>query len=69
MTEAFGCGTAAGVTPIFRAVSEGAEWTIGGGAGGPVAERLRRMLTDVQRGRVADTRGWLDRIPTVGLAT
>ncbi|MFF1903592.1 branched-chain amino acid aminotransferase [Kitasatospora sp. NPDC058218] len=63
MTETFACGTAAVVTPVARAESAGGAWTIGGGRAGPVAARLHARLADVQRGRVPDRYGWLDRLP------
>jgi hypothetical protein len=44
-------------------VSRTGRWTIGDGAGGPVAALLHAALADHQRGRVPDRYGWLDRLP------
>ncbi|CCH32058.1 branched-chain amino acid aminotransferase [Actinosynnema sp. NPDC047251] len=59
MTEAFACGTAAVVTPIGRVVERDGGFAVGTG---PVAGRLLAALTDVQRGRVEDVRGWRYRL-------
>lgn len=63
-TEAFACGTAAVVTPVGQVKHDGGAWTIGDGAAGPVAARVRRALVDVQWGRAPDPHGW--RHPLVG---
>jgi branched-chain amino acid aminotransferase len=57
MTEAFACGTAAVITSIGRVVTESGDIHVGE-TEGPIAKRLRRFLTDSQRGRVADRHGW-----------
>jgi hypothetical protein len=59
MTETFACGTAAVVTRS-RAASPGGAWTIGDQTA-PVSTRLHAALADVQRGRVPDRYGWLNR--------
>lgn len=62
ISESFACGTAAVVTPIGRVrdtAAEGGDWTIGGGAAGPVTLALRDALIDVQHGRSPDRHGWL----------
>ena len=59
LTEAFGCGTAAVVTPIGTVRHAGGEVTIGGGEPGPVTLQLRDALTAVQRGSAPDTHGWM----------
>ena len=46
ITEVFGCGTAAVITPIGRVRHHGGEVVIGDGEPGPVGLRLRAMLTD-----------------------
>jgi len=63
LTEAFACGTAAGVTPIARVKGADGEFAIGGSAPGPVTQRLREQLLGIQRGELADTRGWIEVIP------
>ena len=59
ITEVFGCGTAAVVTPIGRVQHHGGEVVIGDGQPGPVGLRLRTMLTDIQRGTAPDTHSWM----------
>lgn len=59
ITEVFGCGTAAVITPIGRVKYPDGEVVIGNGEPGPVTLRLRRMLTDIQRGLAPDTHSWM----------
>lgn len=59
MTEAFACGTAAVVTPIAEVCSEQGTWSIGDGAGGPIARQLREHLLGIQYGEIADQFGWM----------
>jgi len=59
MTEAFACGTAAVITPIGAIKSTQTQVTMGGGGTGPVAQRLRDCLLDVQYGVSRDTHGWM----------
>jgi len=62
LTEVFGCGTAAVVTPVGSVKSKTDSFTIADGEPGPVTLRLREHLLGVQRGRLADTHGWLHKI-------
>ena len=62
ITEVFACGTAAVVTPVGRVKDRDGDWTVGDGSMGPTTRRLRRVLTDLQRGRFPDTDGWLRRV-------
>jgi branched-chain amino acid aminotransferase len=62
LTEAFACGTAAVVTPIGRVKGRDGEFSIGGGAAGPVTVGLRSALVDIQRGAAPDPYGWIDLI-------
>ncbi|MHB2205223.1 branched-chain amino acid aminotransferase [Methylobacterium sp. CM6257] len=62
LTEAFACGTAAVITPIGTVKSREDSFTIGNGKAGPVAQRLRGMLVDIQRGTVKDTHGWFQKL-------
>jgi branched-chain amino acid aminotransferase len=62
LREAFACGTAAVVTSIGRVRSESFDFTIGNGASGATAGRLRQALIDIQRGQAPDPYGWLDRL-------
>ena len=59
ITEVFGCGTAAVVTPIGRVRHQGGEVVIGDGEPGPVSLRLRALLTEIQRGTAPDTHSWM----------
>jgi branched-chain amino acid aminotransferase len=59
ITEVFGCGTAAVITPIGRVRHHGGEVVIGDGEPGPVGLRLRAMLTAIQRGTAPDTHSWM----------
>ena len=60
LTEAFACGTAAVVTPIGRVKGRDGEFSIGGGAAGPVTLGLRSALVDIQRGAAPDPYGWIE---------
>ncbi|MGH1571673.1 branched-chain amino acid aminotransferase [Methylobacterium sp. P31] len=62
LTEAFACGTAAVITPIGTVKGREDSFTIGNGKAGPVAQRLRSMLVDIQRGTVEDTHGWFQKL-------
>ncbi|MCC7494780.1 MAG: branched-chain amino acid aminotransferase [Fimbriimonadaceae bacterium] len=57
LTEAIGCGTAAGLVSI-GAFHIG-ERRLSLPAATPVADRLRGLLRDHQGGRIEDSRGWL----------
>lgn len=59
ISEVFGCGTAAVITPIGGVKHNDGEVVIGGGATGPVTAKLRALLTGIQRGSVADTHSWM----------
>ncbi len=59
ITEVFGCGTAAVITPIGRLKHADGEAVIGGGEPGPVTLQLRKLLTDIQRGSAPDTHSWM----------
>jgi branched-chain amino acid aminotransferase len=62
LKEAFACGTAAVVTPIGTVRSASGEFAIADGGTGKVTAALRQSLVDIQRGRVADPYGWIQRI-------
>jgi len=59
ITEVFGRGTAAVVSPIGRVKHARGEAVIGDGEPGPVTLQLRRLLTDIQRGVAPDTHHWM----------
>jgi branched-chain amino acid aminotransferase len=59
ITEVFGCGTAAVITPVGRVAYTGGEFTIGDGAPGPITIQLRASLTAIQRGGAPDPHQWM----------
>lgn len=62
LTEAFACGTAAVVTPIGSVKGVDGGFTIGGQSAGPLTQRLRASLVDIQRGVAPDPYGWVEGI-------
>jgi branched-chain amino acid aminotransferase len=62
LTEAFACGTAAVVTAIGSVKSAQGSFSIGGQSVGPLTQRLRARLVDIQRGRAADPHNWVHRV-------
>jgi branched-chain amino acid aminotransferase len=62
LTEAFACGTAAVITPIGTVKGREESFTIGNGKAGPVAQRLRTLLVDIQRGNTNDAHGWFQKV-------
>ena len=60
LTETFACGTAAVVTAIGSVQSTQGRFTIGGQSVGPITQRLRTALVDIQRGRAEDPYGWVE---------
>lgn len=58
ITEAFGMGTGAVVVSIGKLGYRGEAYVLNNGEVGPVTRQLRQALTDIQSGRVTDTRGW-----------
>lgn len=62
LREVFACGTAAVVAPVGEVKSSSGKWVIGDGRGGPVTERLKSQLIDIQRGRVPGPEAWTRRV-------
>jgi branched-chain amino acid aminotransferase len=60
LTEVFGCGTAAVISPVGTLVDKDQLITVADGQVGPVASRLYKALTDIQYGRAEDTFGWME---------
>ena len=58
LTEAFGTGTAAVVSPVGSLCWRGEVAAIGDGGIGPVTRRLYDTLTGIQRGTIEDPYGW-----------
>jgi branched-chain amino acid aminotransferase len=62
LTEAWGCGTAAVVSPIGQLFYKGEGFTVGNGGIGEVTQKLYDTLTGIQWGKQADTFGWTHKI-------
>ena len=63
LEEAWGCGTAAVVSPIGKLMYEDVEYEINGGKIGEVTQKLYDILTGIQWGKIADTYGWVHSLP------
>ncbi|HEX5811414.1 MAG TPA: branched-chain amino acid aminotransferase [Pseudonocardia sp.] len=59
ITEVFGSGTAAVITPIGGVKHAGGAVRVGSGEPGPVTLQLRTLLTSIQRGAAPDTHSWM----------
>jgi branched-chain amino acid aminotransferase len=59
ITEVFGCGTAAVVSPVGLVAMQDKEYEINGGSTGPVAQRLFDELMAIQYGDREDPFGWV----------
>ncbi|MCQ2406600.1 MAG: branched-chain amino acid aminotransferase [Oscillospiraceae bacterium] len=62
LEEAWGCGTAAVVSPVGKLAYKDKEYVINGGKIGPVTQKLYDDLTAIQWGRAADELGWVEPI-------
>ncbi|MBO5736396.1 MAG: branched-chain amino acid aminotransferase [Clostridia bacterium] len=62
LEEAWGCGTAAVVSPIGKLAVGDKEYTIGGGKIGEVTQMLYDTLTGIQWGKCEDPFGWIYKI-------
>jgi branched-chain amino acid aminotransferase len=62
LKEAFACGTAAVISPIGQVRSASGDFTINGGAAGPVTMGLRKQLVDIQYGRAPDPHNWIRKV-------
>jgi len=67
LTEAFGTGTAAVISPVGLLSYQGKEVTLNKNEAGPLARRLFDFLGRLQHGEAEDTFGWVERIDTVDL--
>ena len=59
LEEAWGCGTAAVVSPIGRLACGETEYVIGGGKIGQVTQQLYDILTGIQWGKQKDSFNWV----------
>ncbi len=62
VTEVFGAGTAAVITPVGILSYKGEDHLIGNGETGPVATRFYEHLTGIQYGKEKDPFGWIEAI-------
>ena len=62
LEEAWGCGTAAVVSPIGRLMYQDKEYIINGEKIGEVTQKLYDILTGIQWGRIEDSYGWIYKI-------
>jgi len=58
LEEAWGCGTAAVVSPIGELAYDGEKYPVNGGEIGPVTQMLYDTLTGIQWGKTPDPYGW-----------
>ncbi len=58
LEEAWGCGTAAVVSPIGELNYNGKKYAVNNGEIGPVTQHLYDTLTGIQWGKIEDTYGW-----------
>ena len=59
ITEVFACGTAAVITPVGVLKSREEEIVIGGNEPGQTTVSIRKELTGIQYGKVADRHNWM----------
>ncbi|SBS34840.1 Branched-chain-amino-acid aminotransferase 2 [Marinomonas aquimarina] len=60
--EAMLSGTAAVLTSVGTFIHNGEDIKVGDGEIGPMAQKLRQALNDIQWGKAPDTHGWLTKI-------
>ncbi len=59
VTEVFGAGTAAVISPVGRIGYRGRDYAVNGGQVGPWARKFYDTLTGIQYGELEDKRGWV----------
>ena len=64
LKEAWGCGTAAVVSPIGELANNDQIYTINEGKIGSVTQNLYNTLTGIQWGKLEDSEGWTHPVPT-----
>ncbi|MGR0277552.1 branched-chain amino acid aminotransferase [Marinomonas dokdonensis] len=60
--EAALSGTAAVLTSVGTFIHEGKEYQVGSGKPGPITDKLRQALNDIQWGKAEDKHNWLTKI-------
>ena len=66
ITEAFGCGTAAVISPVGKLAFRDEEYVINDNQSGSVARHLYDELTGIQYGRKEDRFGWTQCVDSTG---
>lgn len=61
-TEAALSGTAAVLTPVGTLIHQGKDYSVGNGKAGPITEKLRQTLNNLQWGKTEDKYGWLTKV-------
>jgi len=64
LTEIFGSGTAASISPVGMLKYQDRDYVINHRRVGPVAQRLFDHLTGLQYGDIEDTFGWIRKVET-----
>ncbi len=59
LTEIFGAGTAAVISPVGKIAFQGRDHVVNANQTGPWARKLFDTLTGIQYGDIADERGWV----------
>lgn len=60
LSEIFGSGTAAVISPVGEIKYGGRVYAVGDGGVGPLAQKFYAALTDIQYGRASDPMGWIE---------
>lgn len=63
LTEAFGTGTAAVISPVGELQYEGKSIILNNNEIGPVAQKFYDLLTGIQYGKLEDKNGWTSIVP------
>ena len=64
LTEIFGSGTAAVISPVGSLLYKGTKYSIGDGKMGAMANLLYQMLTSIQYGQVEENFNWVYKLST-----
>ena len=63
LTEVFGCGTAAVVSPVTQFIDDNKTFAVNSGAVGEVSKKIKQALIDIQFGGAPDPYGWRHSLP------
>jgi len=62
ITEAFGCGTAAVISPVGKLCWKGTDYVINNNQSGDISKQLYDELTGIQYGTREDRFGWIKKV-------